>query len=333
MNASKLATTVATLAIAGLTAILLQASAVAQVGPLTFSNGNSRLHLLPTVNDAAVHRALAALYGTPPLLYNGGQVMPTTTLYAIFWIPSQLQNGGTTSMSTHYRTVQTNFLKDYNGHGIDNNNTQYYQVVSTTTTFIQNKGAFGGAYVDTSAYPASGCSDPATPSNCISDAQIQAEIQKVMGLKGWTGGLTKMFLLFTSSGEGSCIDSGGQTYCAYTTYCAYHGYISGNTPIIYSNQPYGDLNVCAAGQPSPTGDPVADSVASTASHEVTEAITDPLLTAWYTSDGYEIGDICAYLYGTASWDSGKANEDWNGHFYELQMEYDNHTGACVQLGP
>jgi hypothetical protein len=24
---------------------------------------------------------------------------------------------------------------------------------------------------------------------------------------------------------------------------------------------------------------------------------------------------------------------WNGRFYELQMEFDNHTGSCVQVGP
>jgi len=24
---------------------------------------------------------------------------------------------------------------------------------------------------------------------------------------------------------------------------------------------------------------------------------------------------------------------WNGNFYEVQQEFDNHVGGCVQLGP
>jgi hypothetical protein len=318
--------------------LLLQGSRIAaQEEPpqLTLSDAEHAVHIFPTVAGASAHAEVAALSG--PLLYNGGPVMTgTVTTYAIFWLPAsgKLQNGSATSMSAHYQTVQKNLLGDYPAHGIDNNNTQYYQIVGTVKTYLQNKGSLGGSYVDTSAYPASGCSDSATPGNCITDAQIQAEIQNVMTLKGWTGAINKMFLLFTSSGEGSCFDS-SSTSCAYVQYCAYHGYfLSGTTPVIYGNEPYGNTSACQApGTPSPNSDPVADTAATAASHELTEAITDPELNAWYTSSGYEIGDLCAYNYGTNTWDSAKANQMWNGRFYELQREYDNHTGGCVQVGP
>ncbi|HTG57899.1 MAG TPA: hypothetical protein VMG63_00585 [Terriglobia bacterium] len=156
----------------------------------------------------------------------------------------------------------------------------------------------------------------------------------MMTLKGWTGAINKMFLLFTSSGEGSCFDS-TSTSCAYVQYCAYHSYfLSGTTPVIYGNEPYGNTSVCQApGIPSPNGDPIADTAATSASHELSEAITDPEGSAWYTASGYEIGDLCAYNYGVNTWDSAKANQMWNGRFYELQQEYDNHTGSCVQVGP
>ena len=50
-----------------------------------------------------------------------------------------------------------------------------------------------------------------------------------MALKGWSGGLNNMFLLFTSSGEGSCAGAA----CAYASYCAYHSYFfNGSTPVI-----------------------------------------------------------------------------------------------------
>ena len=66
---------------------------------------------------------------------------------------------------------------------------------------------------------------------------------------------------------------------------------------------------------------------------MSEAITDPELNGWHNSQGNEIGDLCEYNYGTNTWDSGKANQMWNGRFYELQQEFDNHVSACVQLGP
>lgn len=256
--------------------------------------------------------------------------------YAIFWVPSRLQNGGFTSMSAHYKAELTRFLADYPGHGIGNNNTQYYQVVNSIASYIKNSGTYNGNYVDTSPYPASGCVDSFTPGNCITDAQIQAEIRKVMSLKGWTGGLSKMFLLFTSSGEGSCFSSASSS-CAYTVYCAYHShfYTSAGAPVIYSNQAFTDQADCQ-GLPNavpPYNDIVADSAASLASHELSEAITDPLLNAWYTAQGNEIGDLCAFNFGTETWDSFSANQMWNGHFYLIQQEFDNHEHGCVQVGP
>jgi hypothetical protein len=310
----------------------LSAARAEEAQQLTVGDGVHNIHMFPTVALADARNEAGQNAG--PLVYHGGPVMAAgVTTYAIFWVPAHLQNGGATSMSTAYQTVQKNLLSGYPGHGIDNNNTQYYQISGSTTTYIQNKGSFGGSYVDTTPYPASGCTDSATPGNCITDAQLQVEVQHAMSVNGWTGGLGKMFLVFTSSGEGSCFDS-SNTGCAYVQYCAYHSYISGSTPIIYANQPYGNLSVCqVSGAPSPNNNPVADGAASTASHEVTEAMTDPEISAWYTSSGSEIGDLCAYTYGTATWDSSKANEMWSGHFFLLQMEYDNHQATCVQVGP
>jgi hypothetical protein len=287
------------------------------------------IHILPTVRNVP---ALPPDVG--PLVYHNGPVIQgSLTTYAIFWVPAKLQNGGATSMTAHYQLVESNMLRDYEAHGLDNNNTQYYQVVSNVKQYIQNKGAFGGSYVDTDPFPASGCSDSATPGDCITDAQLQTELQKVMTLKGWTGGLGKMFLVFTSSGEGSCFDSSSSS-CAYTDYCAYHSYISGTTPIVYSNEPFGNTSDCQEpGTPSPNADPQADTAATAAAHEVTEAVTDPELDAWYTAGGSEIGDLCAYNYGPNTWDSAKANQMWNGRYYEIQTMYSNHVLGCVRVGP
>jgi len=314
------------------TVSLLFCAAAAQdaSSPLTLRGEDGHAaHIFPTV-----HLAPALPPDSGPLVYNGGPVIQATlTTYAIYWVPAKLQNGKPTSMTVHYQTVLSNMLRDYETHGLDNNNTQYYQVVSGAKQYIQNKGAFGGQYIDTDPYPSSGCSDSATPGACITDAQLQTEIQKVMALKGWTGGLTKMFLVFTSSGEGSCFDSSSSS-CAYTDYCAYHSYISASAPIIYGNEPFGLPADCQEpGTPSPNADVDADTAATAAAHEVTEAITDPEIDAWLTAGGSEIGDLCAYNYGSNTWDSSKANQMWNGRFYEIQMMYSNHALGCVRVGP
>ena len=336
--------------IAAMASWFLLTIAAAQVSSeFNISTGERSVHIMQPPAKSAERQAAAAplpANPTPALNYNGGPVMTSVTTYAIFWVPPTLQTGAATGMSASYQPVQTSFLSLYPGHGIANNNTQYYMTQRVGffnfTDFILNSGGLGGSYVDTSAYPASGCSSWETPGACLTDAQIQAEILKVMALKGWTGGLNKMFFLYTSSGEGSCAGFG----CAYSSYCAYHSYFySGSTPIIYGNEPYADSRCQLWSASSPNGDPAADAAASVTSHELTEAITDPLLNAWYSASGEEIGDLCAWNYGTNTWDGGKANQSWFefigpfiiGHgpigFFELQQEYDNHVAGCVQLGP
>ena len=308
----------------------------------------SSAHILPTEQNAVDLRAQNAARtpaATGALSYHGGLVITKANTYAIFWIPAtgKLQNGNATTMTAHYQTVLTNFLKDYPGHGIGNNNTQYYQG-STTKTYIQNAGTFGGSYVDTASYPASGCTDSATPGNCVSDAQLQSEIARVMSLNGWTGGNNNVFFIFTSSGEGSCVNSGS---CAFVQYCAYHSHFSnGGLNVIYGNEPFGTTNGCA-GNPSPNSDPPADSAATSLSHELTESITDPFGNAWFDSTtGAEIGDLCNQYMGYLGYDLGKANEFWNGHYYAVQTEYDNYLSnthevinglsgpsGCFNVGP
>ncbi len=295
--------------------------------PLTIATTTGKVHVMPLPGDTNLMGAIAADPG--PLLYHGGPIMQTTTIYPIFWIPSKLQTGASTGVSALYPSVQIKMLNEYTGHSLGTINTQYNQI--SPTAYILNKGGVGGFYVDSTPYPASGCTDTATPGNCITDTQIQTEVSNVMTIKGWTGGIGKIFMLFTSAGEGSC--SG--TECAYTFYCAYHSVFgSVATPIIYSNEPYANTSVCQLpGTPSPNGDAVADTAATAASHELSEAITDPELNAWYTAMGNENGDLCAYNYGTNTWDGGLANQAWNGDFFELQTEFNNHTGACAQVGP
>lgn len=320
------------------------AEAAGLVPRLTVRRPGGGAHIMPTVAGAAARKAAAAkqaipLAAPPVLMYHGGPIMyPGVEIYPIFWLPSRTQDGGSTGFSPKYPAILYYLAAYFAGHGLQNIATQYYQASGGTATYIQNAGGLAAYAFDGSPYPPSGCTDSHTPGNCITDAQIRAEIAKVMGINGWTGGINKIFLLFTSWREGSCIDS-SSTMCAYVGtqgYCAYHSYFTqGSMQVIYANQPFADVSTCfVSGQTMPHYD-LGDLTASIASHEIMEAITDPLLNAWFDGSGNEIGDLCNFVFGANTWPgpSAPGNQMWNGAVFELQQEWDNNAGACASAGP
>ena len=293
------------------------------------------IHIMPTQSVAQSMRAVTTTAG--PLNYHGGPIMPTIEIYNIFWVGA-LQAGGSAALTSFYTTAANNLGFDYPGKTLDSNNTQYYQT-SPVLNYVHGLspigggGSLGGTYVDTTPFPTSQCTDSVTPGDCIIDSQVQAEVKKIMAINGWNADIHKIYILYTGPGEGSCFTSASSS-CAYTAYCGYHGAISTTSgPIIYANMPYAGMPGCEVSS-SPTGHLGADSVVNIASHEISEAITDPELNAWWDPmTGGEIGDLCAWTFGTNLYDSSLANQQWNGNFYELQMEYDNLLQKCVQNGP
>jgi hypothetical protein len=322
--------------------------------PSEFSTGtgDNFVHIMPTKEK------YAELVGDSPMTagvtYHGGPVVNTPNLYAILWNPPTLQNGTPTTMSVKFKQTVTGMLNGYLGHGLGNNLTQYYSTAyqcvgrscQTSTFNIMNMGGFS-VYEDTSPYPTTGnCANKRTGHNCVYDSQLHDEILKVMGSQGWSGGFNNVFLVFTSLGEGSCTNEVPER-CSYIDLCAYHGsFTNGSSTVLYANLPYEDPPYCQITS-NPPNDAAGDSTASVASHEVSEAITNPVGTAWYTDGpppdgGQEIGDLCGAT-GTNTWDNGLANQYWGVNapwyrtlqpvYFELQTEWDNHTGSCVQVGP
>jgi hypothetical protein len=269
------------------------------------------------------------------LVYHGGPVMLKSNTYAIFWEPKKLQSGETAYVAPGYNKGILQYFNDIGGSGLYNINTQYYQTVNGSKEFMKNNSALAASWVDTANYPASGCTDPATPGNCLTDAQIQAEVAHAIKVNGWSASATNVFFVFTARDEGSCFGSSGS--CAFTTYCGYHGNFGAT---IYANMPYGasfsaipmKRLYCRRGSVFPNGLDI-DVETSIVSHEQIEAATDPMLNAWYAPSGNEIGDLCAYNFGNRDEDNGLANQKWNGHFYLLQQEWNNNVSGCSQDGP
>lgn len=285
---------------------------------------NEILGLVPTLTNG---NAGGARGSGSNLSYHNGPVMRTNTVYAVYWIPAGY------SVSSNYRTLIDGFFQNVAADNGKTSNVYFSDTqYSDTSGKIAYNSSFGGSVVDTNALPASGCTDSYT-TVCLTDAQLQAELTKVMAASGWTGGAGKLFFIFTARGIGSCAGSS----CAFSQYCAYHSWIGNGTgAILYANMPYADTvaAACDIGQ-HPNGDD-ADATLNVTSHEHNEAITDAQGSAWFDRRGYENGDKCAWNFGTALGSTGGTNTMYNqaigtGRYY-LQQEWSNARSGCVLTG-
>jgi hypothetical protein len=272
-------------------------------------------------------RGAAAATAKPAgnLLYHGGPVLHTNTTYAIYWVPS-----GYSVDATYVSTINGFFANVAAASGKTTNVYWSDSQYTDATGKAAYSSTFGGSFVDTHAFPASGCRDKYT-TTCLTDAQVQTEITRVMGVKGWKAGPGKIFFMFTPKNVGSCFGS----KCSYSYFCAYHGsYGPSANPTLYANQPYAAFvpRNCDSGQHPNGGD--ADATINVASHEHNEANTDPLGNAWYDSMGAENGDKCAWTFGAAlgSTATGQYNQVIGTGKYFLQREWSNHSSGCVLRG-
>ena len=240
------------------------------------------------------------------LLYNGGPVMVgTANVYAIFWEP-------TGNVQSGYNALIQRYFGDVNGTGLYKNNTQYHD----SSGHYASAEHLVASWVDSGAYPESP----------LLDSDIQNEVSHAQQVNGWSSSINNIFFVFLQKNENLCFDS-SQQQCASNYFCAYHSYFGSDS--LYAAMPYAASFQCNPGSSPNHND--ADQTINVSSHEQMEAATDPLLNAWYDSSGNEIGDKCAWRFGTRN--SSGADVVWNGHGYIVQKEWDNHRGGCVLSGP
>ncbi|MBV9258282.1 MAG: hypothetical protein JO215_09710, partial [Ktedonobacteraceae bacterium] len=216
------------------------------------------------------------------------------------------------NVSANYNALIQRYFNDVGGSGLYANNTQY----TDSSGAAPSNAVLAGTWVDNSAFPESP----------LLDSDIQNEVSNAMNANGWSASNNNAFFVFTEAGQDLCFDS-SRSECASNTFCAYHNYFGSNT--IYAAMPYAASFSCNPGS-SPNGDD-ADQTINVTSHEQMEAATDPLLNAWIDSSGAEIGDKCAWQFGSTASDGSDVN--WNGDPYIVQEEWDNNVGGCVLSGP
>jgi hypothetical protein len=77
----------------------------------------------------------------------------------------------------------------------------------------------------------------------------------------------------------------------------------------------------------------ADGMASVIYHELSEAVTDPDLNAWYDRRGQENADKCAWTFGTTYHPAGgkTANVKLGARDFLLQQNWVNASGGYCSL--
>jgi hypothetical protein len=280
--------------------------------------------------------------------YNGGPVMPSNTDIMLFWSPK----GYNAYESPEYVTGIEQYWKDLQAdsggnQNVDSISTQYGDL---TGAFANYQVTYGGAILDTDPYPTSQCPTGPRVSNCLTDEQIQAEVQKVAAENNIPADLTHEIFVITPPHVVGCFTNdptqsyggcsvGEPANLAY--YCAYHSNTATSPMRFYAFDPYvtgykyGKQLACDSGNyPNGPSDGVIDGGMA---HEHNESITDPIPNDAWTAGaganhGLENGDLCSYTYGAAlgKHNGVPYNQVINGHYYYYQTMWSNDGAQCLQ---
>ena len=133
-------------------------------------------------------------------------------------------------------------------------------------------------------------------------------------------GYTAIYHVFLPQGTDMCItptDCYSPDNLNTFQFCAFHGSVDfiGGPHLLFSVEPYQAVSGCQFPQQS-----VISATSSTLGHEFFEAITDPDLDAWWSSQtGEESADLCqAFVYP----------EHLGAHTYTIQTIYSNRIHNC-----
>jgi len=136
-----------------------------------------------------------------------------------------------------------------------------------------------------------------------------------------------LYFVFTSAD----VVTSGFVNSTTPQFCGYHSYLNPaydpTKKIIYSfvGDPGTGLASCngqSAVGVSPNSNPNADAMASVIAHELVEAVSDPLLNAWFDAAGNENADKCAWTFGATTPLNGyNYNMTASGRKYLIQQNW------------
>jgi hypothetical protein len=336
--------------------VLVACAAIAFAGPqLAMSMSTAAAASAPTSRAPAHPVAYVPLRGAKGtgfdrvftnMDYNGGPVMPSNTDYMVLWSPTGL-SAYPAGYVSGLQTFFTDLAHDSGGNqNVDSVSAQYNDL---TGAFAQYQTTFGGALVDTDPYPPTECPTGGQVSACLTDPQIQAELEKFVASRGLKTDLSHEYFLLTPPHVESCFSgdrhasppfggcSAGEPI-RLAFFCAYHGNTTLSPMLIYANDPFDATNPLCQDGNNPNGSVSDGEINGGLSHEQNESVTDPLPNDAWTNgagplQGFEVGDQCVGMMGTplgTAPNGAKFNQVINGHFYWFQEEWSNQTHSCLQ---
>jgi hypothetical protein len=190
--------------------------------------------------------------------------------------------------------------------------------------------------MDTRPYPSNGCTSPGDTTVCLTDIQIQNEVDRIVqSTPGQPRGLHNIWYVLLPPDVDEC---DGQAICGTNAFAGYHSLsdVHGHGLTIYGIgiDPLIEIGGYFQGQ-DPNGNPDAELAIDVVAHEVDEATTDPEGTGWMDPNGFELADKCDVApnrgnpLGFAP-DGSPYNQVLNGHHYLLQETWSNADHGCVQ---
>lgn len=246
---------------------------------------------------------------------HGGPVLSASAPYLIYWAPGQH------AISSASESLMNRYLTDVASASNAGSTTNVYSVLGQYgSPYRQTFDPTTQAVIDTDPYPVkqTGCNVATGTTACVTDGSLQAEISHLIDTgqvpaPGDPGsGATPIFFVVTPVDVNVCL--GGNT-CASNNFCAYHDFFTHNGhDVLYSSVPFSVFATSPKGcqtdqytnyeTPVGSGGDQAYNIADDLSHELSETITDPLINAWYSSHGFEIGDLCEAYAPTADTSRG-----------------------------
>ncbi len=219
------------------------------------------------------------------LVYNKGPLLTNVQVYTIFWGKKWGTAQGAAlipKLNGFFSAILVSPLMTQLGE---------YSVPGKT---IGNGSLTGSKTISTNA-----------PVGSITDSAIQAQLKKWIAA-GTVPKNNKNTLYFIYLDPGIVSIMGGSSSCK--SYCGYHNHVGA---VYYAVMPYPSCTGCLGGmQPF-------DALTGTSSHELCEAITDPVPgSGWYDNANGEIGDICAWNFKSVAG-------------YNVQLEWSNAADKCV----
>jgi Phosphate-induced protein 1 conserved region len=255
----------------------------------------------------------AAATKTPVILYHGGPVMVgPKDLYVIYY--------GNFTSTQH--AILDNFLQNLGGSGAFNVNGEYFDASGNTIVNILNYSPTTDSFND--AYSLgkslSGSFDTTIIHNAIANGHLPSDPNGIY--------------ILTISPD---VQLPKSVWCAYHTHSSN---IVAGEDIKYAVAPDPPPSLYAgcsgnvanfADTSSPNGDIGMDAVADDLIHELSETATDPDLSAWFTKNGQENGDLCNFVYGTTflAPNGSHANHVFGTRNYLVQTIWDRVGSFCA----